>query len=65
MLTKKDFEALAHIIHKYGVGYWDMSMIKDLCDFCRERNSLFNEQKFVEACGLEYDKYLEGRYAKS
>ena len=56
-MTKKDFEDLAMILDDNDVWNYLPNVVATLIGFCYARNPNFNERKFVEACGIDYDEY--------
>jgi hypothetical protein len=60
-MTKRDFKDLAKIVQDSLGPFveWRSDIIKDLVQFCQIRNPAFNEQLFIEACGMDYDEYVE------
>lgn len=49
MMTKKDFEAIAHTLN---ANVTPLTLVSDFADMCEESNPNFNRQRFIVASTL-------------
>lgn len=59
MFTKQHYKAVAKIISQYSTTpHGDKPfLVKEFVKLFKPDNQLFNEVKFVEACGMSWEEY--------